>query len=372
MNPVRILIILSALWTTGAAQDTLNRRKPFAGDLDLHLALQGGYIAAHREQMKHLQQGHSIGGFIQLVRPTRGQKPWHALYNFPETGIDLFFNYTGNARQLGNQIGACYIANLTMNRKTRPKGTFRHVLLIGIGPGYTTRIWDLESNRQADVLGSHINAALLLGWTAEVVRTNKVSIRSGVRITHYSNGAFQLPNLGTNNVALFLQAGWLRQRDSFRNTETASTDSLRRWTVQLAVTGGIQEVPPLTYPKQGVGVVSAWIQRRHSWKASFSGGIDLFYKHALRRQFENRDGTPPVFTDQVQAGLMVGYNLHFNRLCFAMQQGVYVRDAWKDNGLLYHRFGLRYEVSSHWFLHLMLKTHFAKADHSEFGFGYTL
>jgi hypothetical protein len=38
--------------------------------------------------------------------------------------------------------------------------------------------------------------------------------------------------------------------------------------------------------------------------------------------------------------------------------------------MFYNRFGLRYRINSNWFAQLTLKTHFAKADFGEWGFGY--
>jgi hypothetical protein len=333
--------------------------------------IQGGFIAAHREQMKHLQQGHSIGGFVQVLRQAKGDRRWHDEFNQPETGIDAFFLYTGNARQLGSQMGICYFANLPLNRLRHDPRKFRHWITLGIGPGYSTKTWDLETNRQADVIGSPLNAALLLAWNGELLNTSRIFLRGGLRITHYSNGAFTLPNLGTNNIALSLQAGW-KSSKRIQLPEIGFHDVLpRKWSLEIGAAAGLQEVAPPTYPKQPVAVISMWMHRRHSWKASFTGGVDLMYKTALQRLFEGRDERTPSASEMIQAGIIAGYNLHFDRLRFSMQQGVYVRDKWKETGMLYHRFGLRYQITHNLFAHLMLKTHFAKADHGELGVGYT-
>jgi len=368
---VSLIVALSALSLGAQEASGVSSGTRTIPAFSIHAGVQGGFIAAHREQMKHLQQGHSIGGYLQWIRKAKGDRRWHEEFNNPETGLDVFFLYTGNSRQLGSQFGVCYFANLPLIRQSREPRSFRHWITLGIGPGFSTKKWDLETNRQADVIGSPLNAALLLAWSSEVISTERIALRAGLRITHYSNGAFTLPNLGTNNIAFALQAG-LKSARRIPLSEVGFHDNLpKKWSMEIGIAGGLQEVAPPTYPKQPAAVISVWATRRHSWKASFTGGLDLMYKTALERLFETRDARTPSTAEMIQAGIIAGYNLHFNRMRFSMQQGIYVRDKWKETGLLYHRFGLRYQFTSKLFAHLMLKTHFAKADHGELGIGYS-
>jgi hypothetical protein len=333
--------------------------------------LQGGFIAPHREQMTHLIRGHSVGGFMQWIRQTDGSSAWHQWYNYPETGLDLFFNYTGNSRQLGNQMGMAYFLNLPLIRATHEPRKFRHWIGLGIGLGYSTKIWDLETNHQANVLGSHFNASLLLSWSSLLINSAKFNLRCGLRLTHFSNGAYQIPNLGTNNVALFLSGGIVRDKKEFRKHPITEPTEPERMTTSISISGGIQEVPPPTFPKYPVMTASVWEDYRYSWRSSVTAGIDLFYKPSLKQLFKNRDHKEAPETSLFQAGALLGYTMYFNDFELKMQQGIYVYDKWKDTGLFYHRFGLRYRITNHLIAHLMLKTHFAKADHGELGLGYS-
>jgi len=365
MRLIAFLILVLGNCLPANSSDSL-RIYPFR----ITTGLQGGFLAAHREQMKHLQQGHSIGGFLQLMRPTDGKMDWHSQYNYPEVGLDLFYLHTGNARQMGSQFGLCYAVNLPLIRHHRRQGKFRHWLGLGIGGGYATRVWDLRENHQSDVLGSHLNAALVVSWSARVYALQRTEIRCGLRITHFSNGAYQLPNLGTNNVAIYVAASVAKGKEKSIERRPRSTMEKPMLKGSLAVSGGLQEVPPYTFPKQGTMTVSAWLNYRNSVKHSWTAGADVFRKQALARLLETKNGIPANASDLYQLGVAGGYNLHFNRLQFSIQQGIYLVDAWKDAGFFYHRYGLHYEVSSHWSARLMLKTHFARADHSEWGVAY--
>jgi hypothetical protein len=111
------------------------------------------------------------------------------------------------------------------------------------------------------------------------------------------------------------------------------------------------------------------LERRQSAKSSFGIGLDVFRNSSIGVLLERRDKNERQ-VDILQAGAVLSYTLHFDEFEFKMQQGFYLRDKWKDNGTFYHRFGLRYLLSEKVFLNLMLKTHFAKADHGELGIGY--
>lgn len=336
----------------------------------IRVGMHGGFIPAHREQMSHLLQGHSAGAFVQLLKPTDGSREWHTLYNYPETGFDLFYLSTGNPRQLGNQMGICYTANLPLNRRLRETPRFRHWIGLGIGAGYATRIWDLETNHQSDVLGSHLNAALVLAWYTRLAKRNHFDLQTGLRITHFSNGAYQLPNLGTNNVALFLAAGFGSTDVAKHTTDPISAKGEKKITFSISASAGLQEIPPFTYKKYPVGTFSTWMNFRTVNKHSWTAGFDVFKKEALLVLLERRNGEPAHAIQSWQSGFAAGYNMHFNRLSFAIQQGLYLTNSWKDSGLLYHRFGLQYEITNHLQARLMLKTHFARADHSEWGIAY--
>ena len=52
-----------------------------------------------------------------------------------------------------------------------------------------------------------------------------------------------------------------------------------------------------------------------------------------------------------------------------LQQGFYVYTQIKDDGILYNRIGMQYNVGKKYFACINLKSHFAKADYMEWGGG---
>jgi Lipid A 3-O-deacylase (PagL) len=346
-----------------------------------------GFIAAHTKKMEHLIRGHSYGVQGQILFQSSGTKKWQKSYNHPDSGLDFFLNHTGNPQQLGWQFNAAYFLNLPLNKShaSRRKASFDfsekkfHWLGLSIGAGYASKIWDLRENHQAAVLGSHFNAALILQYTLKLAQLNSAQIRAGLRVTHFSNGAFQLPNLGTNNLSVFM-GFYLNNKPKppipfdkaqVVKVQTEPRDSaVGHFCQSLVVSFGAKETPPANGKKY---IVNSWtylMDYRLSNKSSIGLGADAFYSAVIHKLIEEKDEKKYPASRAIQAGVHFCYSLHFDRFELKISQGYYLRDKWTLDGHLYNRFGLRYHWNNHFFGNLMLKTHFAKADFVELGIGY--
>jgi len=336
-----------------------------------------GFIVPHNKSITHLIQGHSTGIHVYAFHAVDGSKYWHYAYNRPEQGVDFTFTNTGNPQQLGQQYAASYLLNLPLNR--RPVGNqdfeishsgYRHWLGLGIGLGYATKYWDLETNHQAAVLGSHVNVALSLQYSMRIAIFRSSELRAGIRLTHFSNGAYQLPNLGTNNAGLFLS--YAMGRSKHLELNPFPEPSRERYRISMGVVSGLKEIPPPTGRKYAAFVLSCLAERRVSYKSAFGFGVDWFYDSSLRPLVQQRTREVVGPASVMQLGVVMSYSLFFDRFSLKMQQGYYLADAFRLNGSLYHRVGLRYDVGANFYAQLTLKTHFAKADYGELGIGYLL
>jgi hypothetical protein len=337
-----------------------------------------GFIIPHNPQMTHLIRGHSRGIHFQFLWPTVGDKNWEMRYGKPEQGFDFFFNHTGNFKQLGYQFASSYLVNLPLLRQSkhqdRSYAEFSHWLGLGIGLGYNTKTWDLENNHQADVIGSHINVALTMQYSAKLLTLKASELRAGLRLTHFSNGAFQLPNQGTNNIGAFVMWGWRRQDVHDPNYKKEVDPFSRHWKTSVSLVHGWKEISPPNGKKYPSFTISCLEEYRATYKSSFGVGLDAMYNSSLKKLMQRYDTDQSGVSngDVFQLGAVLSYGLHFDRMVLRFQQGFYLKSKWTSDGSFYHRVFLRYAVNDHWQLHLGLKTHFAKADHGELGLVYTL
>lgn len=341
----------------------------------LMVSPQGGFIIPHHSSVEHLIQGHSTGVHVYANRKVDGSKFWHFAYNFPECGLDITAINSGNNQQLGNQFSSSYLVNLPLNKGQYRLGSvnqsstnFKHWIGLGIGLGYSTQRWDLETNHQAPMLGSRINAAISFQYSIRLIAFNSGEFRAGFRVLHFSNGAFQLPNLGTNNAGVFVSYASGKRIREVENR--LPVPLIEKYILSAGLTAGLKEILPPNGRKYSATVVSVLGERRMSYKSALGVGVDVLYDASTASSIEQRLGVRPKSMQTVQVGGLVSYSLFFDRLSFKMQQGFYIRDQFRINGSLYHRFGLRYAIGNHVYAQLTLKTHFAKADFGELGIGY--
>ncbi len=334
---------------------------------------QFGFIIPHRSEMLHLIQGHSGGVNVQLMKESLGQSQWERNFQCPEYGIDFYYNYTGNAEQLGHQLALSYLVRLPLRRLEivrEKKKYFNHSLGLGIGLGYNTKTWDLETNTQSQVIGSHFNAALTIEYLTQIFSLKKIQVRGGLRLTHYSNGAFSLPNLGTNNIALALT---ISQKSGEEFKKKMGRDKIEKHQrLLLSVAGGLKEIPPPYGKKYGSLTFSALGERRVSYKSSFLLGTEIMFNSAVKTLRNRMEETQTGWEKNAQLSLVFGYGLNFNRLQVRVLQGFYLVNPWQADGTFYQRVALCYQVTDRLQALLGLKTHFAKADHSEIGIGYMI
>jgi hypothetical protein len=324
-----------------------------------------GFIAPHNREMVHLITGHSYGLQIFAQWQTSGEKAWHSDYRLPSHRLDYLLLNTGNLDQLGYQHVMTYQLHLPLS-KTPGK---QH-LNLGLGPAYATKKWDIETNRQGHALGSHFNMALVLdyGWS---FRVRKLEYSIGLRLTHLSNGAFAVPNSGTNNMSVHcgLKFG---EKSGVHTSTIAPKDSIDQWNWSVFGAIGFKEIyPPLSRKFPIYTLQSVWLFQKNR-KSGFILQAD-FMANTSNAAIATRAREDRVHqSTQPQLGIAIGYQLRFGKLGLFLEQGVYAIDSYGYDGSFYNRFGIRSFGQGPWSFHFGLKTHFAKADHGELGVGYAL
>lgn len=352
-------IVLLSLSTSVTAQN---------GPHYLTLESHYGFMVPHRTIIRDVLIDHSYGGTLAAEWKVSGKKRWHHLYKKPVYGLEFCFADLGNPVELGQQFSLSSTIRLPLGKSER----MRHHVLTGLGLGYSTVQWDIEENLKGITIGSALNFTLSLGYYLEQPISERVELFGGLRITHLSNGAVSLPNLGTNNVSLVIGAR-LNRRPDFEPENPIFLQYLpKQRNIYAFVTTGIKENSPPGGPTFFVHTASVSYEHRRNWKTSFFVRADVFANTAIRPLLQ-RDGVATgKGSDILQSGIGVGYAKHFGRLRFDMMMGVYLFNRFEGNGRFYHRFNFRYTITERWLAQVGLKTHLARADHPEVGLIYRI
>ena len=370
-------LVLLFVICSGLAAFGQERIRAFEEKWQVHGGLQFGFVVPHNSLMEPLISGHSIGGSVRVVKRVTNRL-YSRPYGNPYQGVDFTYINTGNIQQLGQQFALSFWNQFPTNRRIfgeRPSN--KKFINLGIGLGYTTKIWNLQSNYQAPVLGSHVNAALSIGFDQEIFHTENLQYKLGIRVTHFSNGAFQLPNLGTNTMALTLGVQPLVKPKTPRKDEEHEILLLRllsKYNYSLSYTQGWKEVMQPYGKKYPIHLLSAgWDRRTSRVKHSFGLTADLMFNSSLIPLMENRDGVRPNNRSVFQLGVGPTFCQNFGNTQLRIVQGIYIWDKWAETTPVYQRVMVRHAPKDkHWFVQFGLKTHFAKADYGEIGFGYRL
>lgn len=331
-----------------------------------------GSMIAHRNEIRNLNKAHLYGAEINVFWNTKGNKRWHKLYAYPQLGVDVQWTNMNNKDELGQQLSLSPYIDLPLQQQPKKINQW---LKLGFGLGYANTVWDLEDNVKALVIGSHFNAAIGLQYAAEIKASKSVYIRSGIRISHFSNASFKLPNLGTNNFTLFLAASFERgERMKVIEKKIEKDDFIptyyRKWTQIVSYNMGFRENFPPGGPKHAVHTLRYRISKTPKRKSSWG----LFAEGTYNRSLEALlyEGSPIAKGDLFQSGIGGVYGLHFGKTQFDFMTGLYLVNKYSQRGPVFNRFGIQHQFTAHFRAQMMLKTHYSKADHFALGIAYQL
>lgn len=331
--------------------------------LDMH----GGYIMMHRYNMRHLIQSHIWGGELSIGKTTFNDAFYNHLYNFPEKGISLYFSNLGNPSQLGNVIAAVPYIDLPINKS-------RNLLIKGgVGLGYFNTTFNQTENNLNNVVSSNITVCINSQLQKKWKISQTLEFYNKIGMTHFSNAAFKMPNLGINLVTTSL--GLLFTGNStpiFERKSKTDFEINKNSYFEAGIATGLKEVGgPGGLKYTIVNANFAYIYPV-SFKSELLLWTDFFHDRSLEIRLAGDSWNRATTTDFIQTGIMGGYRLRYNKLSFMLAMGAYTYSRYKGLGNLYHRVGIRYQITQKWSINTTLKSHFAIADFAEWGIVYRI
>lgn len=324
-----------------------------------------GFLIAHRPVLVPLQQTHVTGFEMSISRSSNGKEEWEKDFLFPEKGLTIAYFNLGNPERLGYGVAIYPYLDFPLSKKKDNRFVFRY----GIGLGWVEKIFNSESNYKNAAIGSHLNGVIHfdLHYEKYLPASSRIELSAG--ITHYSNGAYELPNLGINVSTINIAYTKFFGDKVVFLKNNLSKNGIRKpeWNVYGGV--GAKKIYPPGGKKYNAGVLSFIktipIKRKNSWGI----GADLFFDNSLAARLQSRGETLKGNSDNLRLGIYGAYEIHVGKTGLVFDMGFYLYSRWKEDGNIYHRIGVR-QYFNHVFLCMNLKTHYARADFVEFGIGY--
>lgn len=326
-----------------------------------------GFVVKHDRHMGHLSQGSTHGAEVFINKNTYGNKVWEQVFGYPDIGFSLsYFNY-GN-RWLGESFAGTFYMDFILKRTKRFEALFK----IGTGIGYHTNPYDPDTNNQNVGLGSSFSNDMQLRMGLNYRLSERWKLTGAVTLTHFSVAAMAQPNKGINIVTANIGATYLLQNSPLEYMpleENYLWDRRLKYNFNLSY--GLKKIPPIGGPYYPVYVMTFYVNKQVSRTNILNIGVDGFSNTALEEEMRQED-LDPRSVDNKRIGLMAGHELKMNRISILTQFGVYVYRPYKKDKAVYQRIALKFYVGEHVYLHYGFITHFAKADHPEWGIGLIL
>lgn len=330
--------------------------------------LKRGFLAAHRPTMAHLPK-ESITAFeVAIMKRVGGNRNWHDTYRKPLIGLTLYGSNLGNKAVLGNGFGAyATIAFPFSNLK-------RHTMYstLGCGLGYVTKVFDQEKNPKNVAIGTHFNTIICLGIRGNILLSRKDRLFYSFDITHFSNGAYRVPNLGLNMFFIGLGygrvVGYQHVSKSVDTLPKVKSPFFKKWVFSPVAILSVKETYPSNRGGKPVYALSLVGRKLFRPKVGMECALDIISKQIL---FNYRPYIPKNQWKILQIGGYVGYVLPLDRLHLIVGMGMYIKDRYNPDDGIYHRVGMKYHFDNGVTANLVLKSHWAKADYVEYGVGYT-
>ncbi len=349
--PLAALLLVSTF--TGVAQ-------PWAVGLRGHY----GFLWPHRPSSWILVEDHCTAPEVFVERRLPGDRSWQRHYLRPTCGLGVLYTGLANPGRIGAVWRVLPYLHLPFTRGTRGDLGMR----LGWGIGLVSKPYDRRENTKQIAIGSRINTAIQL-MLAYRYRTGRTEFSAGVGIDHWSNGSFALPNLGLNLLSASL--GVAQALGPVRTmVQAPDTLPLERPRREESAVGAMfwSETGRPGSGRHSVYSLIGQVQWRLTRKSAVAVGVDVFNKGALRTDHPELASEGRLAL--TQAGLHAGYALLLGRGEVFVQMGAYVHTPVADQAAVFHRLGCRYRAGRHLLLHMALKSHYAVADHWEFGVGY--
>lgn len=293
-----------------------------------------GFLAAHRGVMGHLPQSQAYAGELSYFVQTRGKRQWHKGCNYPIIGTTLFGGSVGNNEILGTQWGAYAFIEFPFVKYNR----YEFLGKIGSGLAYGTKIFDDVSNPKNVAMSTHLNTIICFGLKS-TFQFDRNKITLGLDMTHFSNGAFKVPNLGVNLPYVSLGYARTIRKAPLDSLILPNHLPLKRWLYSVTAIASAKEIFPTGGKKYGIFAVSTGFRWFSKPKVGFEGAIDIISKQAI---FGYQPEISKTQWGILQIGIYTGYLLPLDRFHMAIGMGVYVKDKYQPEDYFYHRIGMRY------------------------------
>jgi len=327
-----------------------------------------GKIIKHSPLLSPIIEKYAFSGEIFFSKQTYGKHLWNTFYNYPEYGICFKFLDLGSPNHAGNaQCLFPYLNFHFLNNQNRININLR----AGAGFANVQKIYNSEKNPLNLAFSTNINILLNAQLQATYKISNMWSFFAGGDITHFSNGALKMPNLGMNLFSIFSGISHSFGKENRLETfENRINKKNKNWDFSVFLIIGMKQINPIGGKNYIAGDFNIELTKKHLQYTRFGLSLDITHDGSEYDciVFQSLPAVDRLKTTRI--GVSGGYVWYFGDFSIDLFLGRYLHEPNPLYGNVYQRTSLRYPLSDRLKLSLTFRNHKGKADFIGLGLGY--
>lgn len=326
---------------------------------------------------------------INISQQCSGNKKWHQIYGYPSAGVALVYGIMGNDDVIGRNFAILPNLNFTTKKFRRWGLQWK----VAMGFAFFNKIHDRHSNPENQLIGTTITNIAVGSLDFRYDISRYYTLLLGVSGIHYSNGHYQLPNLGINfpalNIALkYFPSG---RPKLFKSDTLPDFENKILFNVRLGF--GFHEfgdaIKPTGGPKYPIYNGSLYLSKRYGRISNVHLGVHVnyyasFYDFIVQQEIYESAQRLRAFTGLV----FIGHEFIIGHFGLITQLGIYVYNpfykklqklqgvsSWAKQhnsnklGVQYYFLNPMKTTRNNVYVGLYLKSNFGQADFAELSVG---
>ncbi|WP_294630209.1 acyloxyacyl hydrolase [uncultured Bacteroides sp.] len=371
--PLVLMAALSVASLSASEADTVSRKVIHMLGADFrpsyvfptHDFFRGDNMAGRK--ISNTFSGHLKYGFKFSPATETGRR-----YPYAVQGIGVAYNTFGNVTEVSNPL-AVYVFQTSRIANITPCLSFDYEWNFGASFGW--KKFDDISNPQNRVVGSKINAYINLGFLLDWRITPHTHLRTGVGVSHYSNGNTRYPNSGVNTVGASVGVTHFFCNEQEPNRTQPSALYLKvpfgkHISYDLIVYGATRKKGiwpegenPLMVPGS-FGIIGLNFNPLYNFNKHFRAGVSLDFQYdesANIMKYVANDYIPsnpeelkfyrPAFKESFSAGLSVRAEIVMPIFSINLGIGKNFFCRGDDTNAFYQTFVLKTDITKNFFIH---------------------
>ena len=349
-----------------------NEKRPTVHGWQIGGMYHRGKMHNHSSYITPMIERSAVGGEFFLSKQTHGAHHWNSFFNYPEYGVSYTFLDVGSPTFVGNVH--CLFPYLKFHFFNNHSRANIH-LRMGLGLGYSEKIYRHEriNDWWNFATSTHLNAALSGQLQASYRAGSNWNFLAGAGITHLSNGAYKIPNMGMNIFSLFSGMAYSFGKERFIVSGDKTDGKNKNWDCSVIFLAGVKERYPIGGSKYFAGDFNVEVTKKHLRYTRF--GLSLDATHDTSEYDDGADFQSLSTAEKLRAtkiGVSGGYVWLFGDLSLDLYLGTYLHDESGRSEKIYQRTSLRYPLSNRVKMLITLRNHKGRADYIGLGFGVSL